>query len=92
MRENPDIYDCSKCELMQQLDGLWAENAEAWKTYQLLCGRTVRDCQLEGWLLERWTQDWDSDRVIALLDRLDVIAGVLEPAQHGPTPTRHRRQ
>ena len=66
---------------MTRLEGLWSENAEAWQTYHLLCGRTVRDCQLEGWLLQRCTDGWDTDRVLGLLDRLNVILSVLEP--HG---------
>ncbi len=90
IRENPEAFDCATCELMPLLDGLWPENTEAWHTYQLLCGRTVRDCQLEGWILERATTGWESERVIALMERLDVIAGVLSPS-HGPTENRSHR-
>ena len=87
LRLNPEAYDCSTCGLMAQLEGLWPENAEAWQTYQLLCGRTVRDCQLEGWLLDRCTQAWSHERVLELLERLDVITGVLSPPQHGSSKT-----
>lgn len=73
---------------MAHLDGLWPENTEAWDIYQLLCGRTVRDCQSEGWLLERLTQSWELERLLALLSRLDVIANVLSPS-HGPAENRH---
>jgi hypothetical protein len=66
---------------MPRLDGLWQENADAWQTYQLLCGRTVRDCRLEGWLVTRWTDGWSTERVISLMDRLNLIFSVLEP--HG---------
>lgn len=85
IRQDPDAYDCNTCELMPRLEGLWPENTEAWDVYQLLCGRTVRECQLEGWLLERCTADWEADRVIALLERLDIITGVLA---HGDTQNR----
>jgi hypothetical protein len=74
---------------MPLLDGLWPENAEAWHVYHLLCGRTVRDVQLEGWLLERWTAEWETDRVVSLLERLDLIAGVLSP--DGTTQDRRHR-
>jgi hypothetical protein len=80
---DPGAYDCSTCELTQQFDGLWPENAEAWDLFNQLCGRTVREGRLEGWLLERWTTDWPMDRILGLFDRLDLIANVLTP--HGPT-------
>jgi hypothetical protein len=63
---------------MNNLDGLLVENKEAWETYQLVCGRTVRGCHLESWLLDRYTDGWDTERVIALVERLNVIGGVLE--------------
>jgi hypothetical protein len=66
---------------MPRLEGLWRENTEAWQTYHLLCGRTVRECHLEGWLLDRWTVEWSTERVIALIDRLNLIGSVLE--SHG---------
>jgi hypothetical protein len=66
---------------MQQVDGLWRENSEAWETYHRLCGRTVREWHLEGWLLDRWTDGWEVDKVSRLIDRLNLIVSVLEP--HG---------
>ncbi len=74
---------------MFQVDGLWQENAEAWKLSHLLCGRTVRDLQLENWILTKWTDGWALERVLGLLDRLDLIASVLEP--HGRTEDQYRR-
>ena len=73
---------------MPLLDGLWGENAEAWKTYHLLCGRTVRDSQLDGWLLDRLTTGWDLERVTGLLDRLDVIGAALESDGHTENRSR----
>lgn len=67
---------------MSNLDELWQENTEAWQMYHLLCGRTVRECHLEGWLLDRWTAEWTPERVITLVDRLNLIGSVLEPHGH----------
>lgn len=75
---------------MLGLEGLWPENAEAWQIHQQLCGRTVKDCQLEGWLLERLTHEWETPRVVTLIERLNVIAQVLSPS-HGPTENRRSR-
>ena len=74
---------------MRQVEGLWRENTDAWHLYQLLGGRTVQACQLGAWLLERWTADWELDRVVDLVTRLNLIVGILEPA-HGPAQNRHR--
>jgi len=70
--------------LSDQFSGLWRENAEAYRIYTKLCGRTVRECHLEGWLLDRLTADWESERTLGLIERLNVILSVLEPL-HGPT-------
>jgi hypothetical protein len=67
---------------MANLDGLWLENTEAWQTHQHLCGRAVRDGHLEGWLLQRLTDGWSPERVVSLIDRLNLIASVLE-SPHG---------
>lgn len=65
------------------------ENVEAWEIYQALCGRTVRNGHLDSWLLERKTCGWPIERVEALLERLDIISGVLEP--DGRSEDQHRR-
>ena len=74
---------------MGGLEGLCIENREAWTIYNSLCGRTVRNRQLEGWLLDRLTAEWDHADIFALFDRLDVIGSVLEP--DGDTQDRRSR-
>lgn len=64
---------------MPQLDGLWQENAEAWEFSRKLCSRLVKESHLEGWLIDRHTEGWDIERVMALLDRLELIASVTDP-------------
>lgn len=81
IKVNRDAYDCTACELMDHLEGLFRENAEAWDLHHLLCGRTVRDCRLEGQVFSRVTDGWSTDQMIGILDRLNLIASVLEP--HG---------
>jgi hypothetical protein len=70
---------------MPRLEGLWLDNAEAWNIHNQLCGRTVRELHLERWLLQRWTDGWALERVLGLIDRLNLIASVLEP--HGRPQT-----
>jgi len=83
--EDPDAFDCVNCDYRKHVTGLWVENANAWDLYQRLCGRAVRDFHLEGWLVQQWTDGWDFERVAILMDRLNLIASVLEP--HGRTQT-----
>ena len=78
----PRRYDCTTCPLKAQTDALWLENHEAWQTYQTLCGRTVRDLELAGWLFDRLTAGWPLDETLALLHRLNVILEVLFPKEH----------
>lgn len=59
-------------------DGLWTVNAEAWRIYRALGGRVVRLCSLHGLVLERLTEDWETEDVIDLLARLDVILEVMQ--------------
>ncbi len=85
---NREAFNCLTCDLMYQIDGLWRENAEAWEVFHLLCGRTVRDIQLENWVLTKWTDGWPLERTLGLIDRLDLIGSVLEP--NGTAQDRHR--
>jgi hypothetical protein len=64
---------------------LWFENAEAWEIFQTLRGHAVKGFQLESWIIHRWTEGWDMERIATLMDRLNLIASVLEP--NGPTQT-----
>ena len=79
IRENPEVYDCSQCEIAGRLHGLWRENAEAWNVYRLLSGRSVRELRSGSWLLQKYTDGWPFERITILISRLDLITNALEP-------------
>lgn len=81
LKNNPEAYECLSCEFRLRTTGLWFDNAEAWDLYQRLRGRAVHDYHLEGWLVQQWTDGWEFERISTLLDRLSIIASVLE--SHG---------
>ncbi len=87
IRANPEGFDCATCEYAERLNGLWFENVGAWDCYLRMCGRTVQNCDLQGWLFQRWTEGWSVEEALTLVDRLDIIASVLEPSTSGPTET-----
>lgn len=90
MTAQPELFDCTGCTYQAKVEALWVENADAWRMYQTLCGRTVG--MLEGgWsLLDRLTEGWTEQELLDLLQRLDVILNVLQPrdeaSTHGRSP------
>ena len=84
----PERFDCSTCELKSRTEGLFLANAEAWRVYQILCGRTVRMCEAYGMALEWVTAGWSSAERLHLLQRLDVILDVISPEDNGRPPTQ----
>jgi len=82
--EDPDAYECGRCERTAQLEALWPENAEAWRLYQTLCGRTVKQLDLHQWVLHEWfreERDWQPRAL--MLRRLDLIGAIIEQAHAG---------
>lgn len=79
--EDPSRYDCTRCELKRQVDGLWRVNAEAWRIYQAVGGRAVSACEWRGGLLDRLTADWAAEDVLDLLKRLDTILDITDPKE-----------
>lgn len=78
------MYDCGRCERTLMTRGLWPDNAEAWRVYQTLCGRTVRECELHAWVLEAWFREEPSFQArVTLLKRLDLIGSVFAEANDG---------
>ncbi len=70
--------------MQRAIDGLWAENAQAWEFYSQLALPIVQLQQLGSWLVARRTAGWSIDTTLDFLRRLDLIRSILEPAApHG---------
>ena len=84
LREQPELFDCTSCGVAR-VDALWPENAEAWRCYRTLCGRTVRTFELHEWALSSFTEGWTPEARDDLLVRLDLIVSLVspEPSTHG---------
>lgn len=75
-----EVFDCDTCEHKRQLDGLDADNVEAWGFYaRLLAHRWVWDWQVGPWRLDQLTRDLDEDRRELLLARVSVIYDTFHP-------------
>ena len=90
VQAQPDLFDCTSCA-WARLDRLWPENAEAWRCYQTLCGRTVGTFELHAWALDRFTADMTPRECAGLVERLDLILKVLQPEStaDGSDQARH---
>lgn len=71
---------------MHEEDALWPENARALQIYRRLCGRTVVDLNLAGWLFQALTDGWSTLDVLDLVARLERIREVLDPPRPARTP------
>lgn len=84
MAANPDVFACARCAHTAWEDSLWAVNARALDVYRRLCGRTVGDLSLAGWLVQQVTAGWSPTDRLDLIDRIERIRAVLDPPR-GPT-------
>jgi hypothetical protein len=82
--------------VVARAEALWPENAEAWRIYQTLCGRTVSTLELGNWVLPLLTEGWAVADKLDLLARLDLILAVTTPKaddgrDHAGHPDRPER-
>jgi hypothetical protein len=77
--ENPDDYDCEACPVRLQLEGLDAENAEAWRIYRKMATRFVQDFALSAELFRIETEGWTVEDVTDLVTRLGIVYDELSP-------------
>lgn len=76
------MFDCDACEFRQQIDGLDAENDEAWRCYaKVTSHRWLWDMQGANWWLGRVFGELSHEDADELMDRIDVIYDALHPRQ-----------
>ena len=68
---------------------LWQANVDAWRIYRTLCGRTVGECELRGYVIERLTETWAAEDILDLMARIDLIFSVVDPT-HAAVSDRHQ--
>ena len=71
--------------MARALEGLLAENAEAWRIFRLLATRLLVDLGAGNTALDRLTADLDVEQFEDLMQRLALIYDVLYPA---PMPAK----
>jgi hypothetical protein len=76
------MFDCDACDFRCQVDGLDAENAEAWRTYaKLTSHRWVWDTQCGTWWVGELFGGMDPDARDELMERVSVIYDAMHPPQ-----------
>lgn len=85
MATEPEVFDCEVCEFRQRVDGLDADNVQAWQTYaDIFRHRWVWDVQAGGWWLAKVVDALGEDEQDEVLARVDVIYDTLHPKQEKP--------
>lgn len=79
VRQQPEAYDCDACEVTARTSALGDENREAWLLYRRCCNRFLVDLQAGHLMLQRATEDADSETFLDLCERLRVLYDVLQP-------------
>lgn len=80
------MFNCETCEFKQMVDGLDADNAEAWRCYaKLTAHRWIWDMDAGPWWLGQVFAGCDDDERDELMGRVSVIYDTLHP----PKASRH---
>lgn len=76
---DPEAFDCDGCAVREALDGLNAENAEAWEMFHRLASRFLVDAQLISTAFQQLMVGRDAADVLDVLERLEVIYDIVQP-------------
>jgi hypothetical protein len=77
--QEAEAYDCDTCEVMTRITGLDDDNREAWALYRRCCNRFLVDLQAGHLMLQRATEELDSETFVDRCERLRVLYDVMQP-------------
>lgn len=79
------MFDCEACEFRCKVDGLDADNLEAWRLYgRMTMHRWVWDLDCGPWWVARVWGEVDEDAMDDLMQRVSVIYDTLHPPKAKP--------
>jgi hypothetical protein len=81
-----ELFDCDDCPVREALEGLWPENADAWRMFHRVVTRFAVDMHAGAEIMRRLAVDIDADDFGDLVDRFSLIYDLLYPPA-APTPT-----
>lgn len=79
VEEEAEQYDCDSCPVEAAMAQLDDDNREAWGLYRACCNRFVVDLQAGAVLLNRLTEEQDSETFAATCERLRILYDTLQP-------------
>jgi hypothetical protein len=79
LESDAELFDCDDCPVREALEGLWPENAEAWRVFRQIATQFTVDLHAGNEVLRRLTGGLDDEAFGALLDRLSLIYTLLYP-------------
>lgn len=81
LRIDPEAYECGTCPVLANLEGLDAENRQAWGLYKRIVTRLAADLYCGAEVLRRFTADVSNDDFPDLWERLSLLYSVLNPVE-----------
>ena len=79
VEQEPDLYDCDDCALLDKLQDLDQDNQQAWSLYRTCCNRFTQDLGAGALLLDRLTQDLGAEEFSDLTERLRLVYDIVAP-------------
>jgi hypothetical protein len=79
LEQESDAYDCETCQVLQAVEELSPENADAWRMFHRVATRIGADLHMADLILNRLTSDLDAEAFGDLADRLGIIYDAIYP-------------
>jgi hypothetical protein len=79
LEQEAEAFDCETCPIACAQAALSAENAEAWRIFNLCGSRVAVQWNLSHLILQRMTERWTVDETTDVIERLDIILAELAP-------------
>lgn len=79
VEQEPELYDCGTCTLLDRIHDLDSDNQRAWSLYRSCCNRFTQDLGAGALLLDRLTQDLGAEEFEELADRLRLLYDIVAP-------------
>lgn len=83
--EDPEVFDCDACPVLEHLDGLDAFNRRVWAIYRQTATRLAADLHAGGAVLQALTQEMSPEDFAETWRRLVVLYDTIEPPPKTPT-------
>lgn len=83
--EDPEVFDCDACPIVEQLEHLDPFNARVWAIYKQTVTRLAADLHAGGTVLQALTKEMSQEDFAETWRRLVVLYDTIEPPPKPPS-------